>query len=105
MYQTKYGMDLVQWGVGANAVLDAAYADPDTGNVIAVVNGQAVNLAEVQHIQAAVMIVPRAIETYTDGISWVDLEPTDILNVGVGAPLYYGNPGWGTTFKVGVACP
>jgi len=105
MYQTIYGMDLVDWGTGANTSLEAVYTDPDTGNVIAVIGGQSVNLAEVPHIQAAVMIVPKAIQTRNDGISWVDLLPTDILNVGIGTPLFYGTPGWGTTFKIAVGCP
>jgi hypothetical protein len=99
-------MDLVNWALGKQIVhLQSIYRN-EKGAVLAVLEtGETVNLNAEDHREVTILNVPRAIGTWEDGISWKEVSPDTMYEILIpGVPLYHGNPGWGSTFKVVVGC-
>ena len=99
-------MELVNWALGKQIMHLQSISRNENGEVLAFLeSGETVNLNAVDHRVVTLLNVPLAIGTREDGITWKEVSPDILYEILIpGVPLYYGNPGWGLTFKVVVGC-
>ena len=99
-------MDLVNWAMGQEITyLESVYRTENGEVWVNLASDEVLNLNLVEHLVVRILDVPRAIGTWEDGFSTVEVSPDEMYEILIpGIPVRYAFPPYGPQFSVVVGC-